>query len=191
MILGLTGKAGAGKNTVARILAELYAPVVEVSFAAKLKQSFAALMDCDVETLERSKNDPSKQYAFIITRGADFPLVASIGTVREMLQRYGTEAHRDIFGADFWLDAALPVHAHYDETTIYVVTDVRFPNEVERVRALGGKIARVDGPDTDTGTHASERVPDGSDYVIDNRERGDGFEALRVQLDDLLTELGA
>lgn len=192
MIIGLHGKMGSGKNTAALRLAQIAPPVVEVSFAAKLKESAAALIGCTVADLELWKNDPSKCVAVGgLYDGLGFQQTR-VFTVREYLQRYGTEAHRDVFGADFWLDAALPVPpehrgkiADWYGDALYVVTDVRFPNEAVRVRELGGIVVGVRGPETDTGNHASEQVLD-CDVWIDNTARDDGFAALDGGLRNLL-----
>ena len=39
-------------------------------------------------------------------------------TFREFLQRYGTEAHRDVFGKDFWLEYTLPANGSLRRTNI-------------------------------------------------------------------------
>lgn len=202
MIIGLTGKKGAGKNAVARLLAG-YAPlpVVEVSFARKLKESAAAMLGCTVDDLERWKNDPN---AVVIVGQAieDGWVVGGVTQpVRSFLQRCGTEGHRDIFGEDFWLDAALPLKDVYDFTpagmaeascritnpaysdALYVVTDVRFPNEAQRVKDLGGIIVRVIGPqeiENADDTHPSEASLDYMwfDAMIVNARRDDYFRAL-------------
>lgn len=174
MVIGLHGKMGAGKNECARRLALLSElSVVEVSFAWKLKQSFAALFDIPTPVLESWKND--RDVTVTISRetwGATDAVTSQ--TVRSALQRYGTEAHRDIFGADFWLDAALP----YRDTprdngyqdALYVVTDVRFPNEAEWVNAVGGRLIRVTRPGFDSGIgtdHPSEAFVDSLPVDID------------------------
>jgi hypothetical protein len=61
---------------------------------------------------------------------------------RELLQRYGTEAHRDVFGSDFWVDMALPLATDHEDK-ILVVTDMRFPNEVARVKELKGQTWKI------------------------------------------------
>lgn len=183
MILGLHGKMSAGKNAAARRLALLTPDVREVSFAAKLKESAAAVLGVTVAQLEGWKNDPETWV--VVDRSGDF--VAS-QSVRSFLQRYGTEAHRDVFGADFWLDAALPRDRDYSDG-LYVVTDVRFENEAARVRDLGGAVVHVVGPWSDTGDHPSERVLP-CDWIVDNSLRDDGFAALDCQLLALLARVG-
>lgn len=179
MIVGLTGRMGSGKNEAAKRLAALYpGRVIEVSFAAKLKESVTALLDISLEDIERWKNDP---HIRVVVRGSDGYSYADLG-FRHFLQRFGTESHRNVFDDDFWLDAALPLDVEYSPDHIYVVTDMRFPNELERVQDLSGITARLVGPVEDEQvTHISEQVLQ-ADYVIDNIARDDGFAALDTQL---------
>jgi hypothetical protein len=184
----------AGKNTVAARLALLSPiPVVEVSYAAKLKQSAAAMLGCSVDDLERWKNDPRTYLTLEHEDEAGGRRVRAQLTIRGFLQRYGTEAHRDVFGEDFWLDAALPLAGLPDDqdylSALYVVTDVRFRNEAERIDELNGFVARVIGPESETGDHPSERVLD-CDLAIDNRVRDDGFAHLDAELLRLLDVIG-
>lgn len=191
MILGLHGKMGSGKDTACELLKELSpVPVVRVSYAAKLKESAAALLGVHLDDLELYKNDPSKMVALGgIYDGLGFvPYREKTMAVREFLQRYGTESHRNVFGEDFWLDAALPLEKDYSDA-LYVVTDVRFQNEADRIRSLGGKIVKVIGPVEDTGSHASER-PLVCDFTIDNTVRDDDFSLLRSELGGVLYWLG-
>jgi hypothetical protein len=186
VIIGLHGKMGAGKNEAAKRLALLSKlPVIEVSYAAKLKESAAAVLGCTVEDLERWKNDPD---AGVLVNVHGDPYVFQ--TVRSFLQRYGTEGHRDVFGEDFWLDAALPLYPQGLSSpyrrSLYAVTDVRFQNEADRIRELGGIVVKVVGPTSDTGSHVSERELD-CDYSIDNSARDDDFTSLDAQLSWILT----
>ena len=188
MLIGLNGRIGAGKNTVAQRLAMLHGNVIEVSFAAKLKESVCALLGCTLHDLEVWKNKPERCVAVgTLVDGLGFvPHKDTVMTVRELLQRYGTEAHRDVFGEDFWLDAALPLHDwFYRDDILYVVTDMRFPNEAARVQGLGGVTVQVIGPDEHSGDHRSE-IPLVCDYGLNNARRDDGFAALDRNLRQLL-----
>lgn len=67
--------------------------------------------------------------------------------VRALLQRLGTEEGRDKYGEDIWLKHAelfmsMQVESGQER---FVITDVRFPNEVEWVQSLGGKVYRING----------------------------------------------
>lgn len=194
MIVGLHGKMRAGKNTAAERIAYLLrgrVPVYEVSYAAKLKESAAALLGTEVSLLEFLKNRPDAEVSLSwrVEDSEGRQGTARLShTVREYLQRYGTESHREVFGEDFWVDAALPTDGDYDDA-LYLVTDVRFPNESARIRELGGLIVKLIGPESDTGSHASEQELD-AEIVIDNSVRDDGFARLDQQLTGLLRVLG-
>jgi len=62
--------------------------------------------------------------------------------VRVALQRLGIGI-RNVLGEDIWVDAAFRGIRQGRPT---VITDVRFPNEAERVLALGGCVFRIDRP---------------------------------------------
>jgi hypothetical protein len=207
MILGLTGRKQAGKNAVAKALAaHSPLPVVEVSFAALLKQSAAAVLGVTVEQLEGWKNNPHAVVSVGIGVEDGWLVEARTQTVRQFLQAYGTEGHREVFGEDFWLDAALPLDDDVPlypggryAAALYVVTDVRFENEAQRVKDLGGHIVRVVGPndvELETDSHASEEPLPSSliDFYLTNARRDDNFADLyyRVRLLlGLLTEKAA
>ena len=177
-IIGLCGRKGSGKNVVGTYL-ETYG-YEQVSFAAKLKESAAAVFDINPERFEVLKNDPDA----IITLGTPDEDIAWL-TVRQYLQRYGTEAHRDVFGYDFWrreLFTSLPQGTYKK----YAITDVRFDDELRAVRERGGKVWRVNRALPDDGdTHASEADPDPA--LIDGELFNDGsFEELYAQVDILV-----
>lgn len=199
MLIGLTGRAGAGKDTVYEVADQIYGSLLLVerrSFADVLYQSAAATLGVTVEDLARWKRDPEVRVA-VGTRYQDddagfhhFAPAVEI-TMRQYLQRYGTEAHRDMFGEDFWANAVyLGGHLHH----LVFVTDVRFENEARRIHEAGGVMARVLGPDDGLGNdHASEQpIKDGLiDYVVHNVIRDDPERTyLKGQVTGLVSHLG-
>lgn len=160
MIIGLTGNKGVGKDTAGAYLVEKYG-FERISFADKLKESAAAIFNIDREKWEKLKNDKTS----FVTVGyynteSEYPgggEVATI-TVREFLQRYGTEAHREVFGDNFWIHAAFDKlystksYLKYD----YVITDVRFKNEANSIRMLGGKVIEIKRDTKEQDNHISE-----------------------------------
>jgi hypothetical protein len=60
--------------------------------------------------------------------------------VRVLLQRFGTEVGREMFGEDFWVNYALD---SIPDGTKAVIADVRYPNEADAIKKLGGKVFRV------------------------------------------------
>lgn len=211
-LLGLHGPAQSGKDTafaaIKSTAAEAGFRAARRGFADKLKLSAMLLFKPDA-TLEEAVAwaDDFKFNGHILALTAREELHPEVEgspsevwhepdfeiTGRQLLQRYGTEAHRDVFGQNFWVDALLPYHeSHYDEDDprgrprwwdnftdnavdplphIAVITDVRFPNEAERIHYLGGQVWRIDRHDLKRGDgHASEQNLDDSliDHVLIN-----------------------
>lgn len=79
--------------------------------------------------------------------------------VRRFLQEFGVamreNVHPDVWVAIVRAEAAALLYAR----TPVVITDVRFPNEIEAIRELGGVIARIDRPgQADSDGHISEHA---------------------------------
>lgn len=190
-VLGLAGPSRAGKNTVAEIIRELRPDWVVVvdAFADRLKLSMARMFFPEItmpdavawmddfkvngyiQALEMVSEDHSE-----VDGGAVEIFAEPVGdrvSGRVLLQRYGTEAHRDVFGQDFWVDQVLPnpcagFAGRDDAFDLLVVTDVRFPNEVERIKDCDGVIWRVERDLTEPVTgHVSEQEVE-VDLVIRN-----------------------
>lgn len=172
MLIGLNGRLRAGKDTVYEILKERQVDFWEIqkaSFADKLKVSAAASLGISVPLLEELKNAEDLHYRIDDGAWRLGEVPASDFNIRTFLQRYGTEAHRDVFGQDFWIDAALPLDLDHSDRVI-VVTDMRFPNEMDRVRALNGWCVYVSRPEAEAReqTHLSEQTLTGFDWTIHN-----------------------
>jgi hypothetical protein len=106
--------------------------------------------------------------------------------VRGLMQRLGTEVGREMFGDDFWVKAAINA---IPEGAKVVFSDVRYPNEADAIRALGGEVWRVHrdgvGPAND---HTSENSL--SDYVFDTEVKNfDTLEELNSMVDSLVKEM--
>jgi hypothetical protein len=152
-VIATTGPAGAGKDTVADFLVMRYG-YVKMSMAGPLKAGMAAMGF--PEPINR--DDKEK-----IIPGFDF-------TWREAAQRLGTEWGRGL-DPDIWVKAmALRCRRSTDRI---VISDVRFENEAEMVRSIGGRVLHIRGRSVNlgaNGAHASEAgvTVDERDGVIDN-----------------------
>lgn len=188
MLIGLHGKKQAGKDTVFERAAHLMRdvlPVERVSFADLLYRSAAASLGATVDQLQRWKTDPRVRVMVGDEHGR---FTGGEQSIRQYLQRYGTEAHRDIFGTDFWVDqVSLSDHVG----RIVMVTDVRFPNEARAVKAAGGQVVRVLGPEAESDDHASEIPLEAElvDVTVYNRVRDDDFRSLDYRVARLLRGL--
>lgn len=138
MIIGVIGYIGSGKNASADILVNQFGFKKE-SFAKSLKDAAAIIFGWDRQMLEgdtpesrlwREQEDKywSKQLGWTVTP-------------RAVLQKLGTEAGREVFGYSLW--TASTMRRMEQDPGDYVITDVRFPNEAEALKAAGGLLVRV------------------------------------------------
>ena len=125
MIIGLTGKKGCGKPSVAAIFADKYG-YQHISFAKPIKDMLSAIGFTD-----RQLNDPLEKEKIMPEYGK---------TPRECMQLLGTEFGRCMIKDSIWV-TALEKQLISDEN--YVIDDVRFPNEAAMIHANGGKVVRV------------------------------------------------
>jgi hypothetical protein len=112
----------------------------------------------------------------------DNEIVSKPMTYREFLQKLGTEAMRDGLHTNVWVNALFadykPFVKEWDElgndTLVeypnWILTDMRFPNEMEAVELREGVTIKVVRPGTAVGTHPSETALDDAyfDHVISN-----------------------
>lgn len=100
------------------------------------------------------------------------PLKTGLMTAREVMQYVGTNIFRKMYG-DVW--AASTIRRIIDEeSSSALITDCRFPNEVEAIQKAGGKVIRLTR-DPHHDTHYSETALDKENFdwskfdaVIDN-----------------------
>ena len=183
MIISITGKIGSGKDTIAEIIQQSTQLDWEVKkFAGKLK-TIAELL-CGVpkqnfESQEFKKTQMSEEWGM---------------TYREFLQKLGTEALRSNLHENVWINALFSDYkaktvavgtsefdiTEKDEFPNWIITDTRFPNEMDAVKSKNGLVIKVErtlklrkGYDTpnETDLHPSETSLDNYtewDYVIEN-----------------------
>ena len=69
--------------------------------------------------------------------------------IRRQLQLEGTEYGRNVYGEDVWCNTTLEwFHVLSENWGIrkFIIPDIRFPNEVQFIRALGGAVYRIHAP---------------------------------------------
>jgi hypothetical protein len=155
VLIGITGRFGTGKSTLAGYLAEMIQGAQVVAFADALKLDVRAILpelagvELSAERLEELKAE----------------------CLGPMYQGYG-ELMRRCWGDDYWIGRLapfLPPRA--------IVADVRYPNEAVWLRSRGGLLVAVSGPcrrpgDTRSADHPSERhveeVARGADVPVVN-----------------------
>ena len=145
-IIGVVGLIGSGKTTVANYLGEVHGFKQE-SFASPLKDAVAAVFGWNREMLEGITPEHRATREQVDPWWADRLGMPHL-TPRLMLQKWGTELSRENFHNDIWI-ASLENKLRYTRSNV-VISDCRFPNEINSIRQLGGKIVRVmRGPEPD------------------------------------------
>ncbi len=164
LLVGISGRLEHGKNEVANALGELVRDRVlpheccscEMAFAGSLKEAAAAMFGFTDGQMHTAAGK-----AAIDPRWGLSP--------RTVLQQLGTEGVRALFGPDIW--AASLVMRIPPDVSIVFITDVRFPNEADMIRAASGLLVRVVRPYSDTfpapvnPEHASETALDRYDFA--------------------------
>lgn len=193
MIIGICGFIGSGKDTVADYLVNFHG-FRRDSFAATLKDAVSAVFGWDRELLE-GRTKEAREWREEIDQWWAERLDMPNLTPRLILQLWGTEVGRRSFHTDIWI-ASLENKLRKSNGNV-VITDCRFPNEVQAIKNAGGIVIRVKrGPNpswyndacdmnagekcsnyaaatariNELGIHASETAWVGSkfDYVIEN-----------------------
>lgn len=131
MLIGLSGKKQAGKDTFCRLMQETYpVPVIRVALGDFLKEEvFKYVLEphgIDIEALHDGRKE----------------------NFRLILQGWGTDFKRKLVDDNYWIDC-LDNHlrqANYPENALVVITDVRFPNEYDYIKNNGGLVFRVNRP---------------------------------------------
>ncbi len=137
MIIGICGLIGSGKGSVGDILVKQ--GYKKVSFADKLKDGVATIFGYDRAMLE-GDTDESRSWR----EQPDAFWSKETGrtiTPRIILQEFGTDCMRDGYYDGVWV-SLLKQHL-LDNPGNYVIPDVRFRNEQDMIRDLGGEIWRV------------------------------------------------
>jgi len=157
MLIGLTGYARTGKDTIADFMVSDY-DFVKLSFADPMREALAKLDP----TLALGDGHYARLSQLLATFTWDELKVIS-PDIRPLLQRFGTEVGRNMFGPNFWVDLAMAKASSHEDV---VFADVRFKNEADAIREAGGILLRVSrpgfGPAND---HISEK--DMEDYDVD------------------------
>jgi len=165
MIIGINGKIGSGKDTIGKIIQGLCltnkGQVFEIKkFAGKLKQIGSILSGVSAEKFEDQefkKQEMPECWNKLQQSGRS--KVSMPMTYREFLQKIGTEAMREGLHTNVWVNALFADYTakwiptgnaiEEDEVSLekqypnWIITDMRFPNEMDAVELRWGITIRV------------------------------------------------
>jgi hypothetical protein len=226
-IISISGRIGAGKDLAGELIQQItpYHNWEVKKFAGKLKQIASMLTGIPTEKFEdqefKQTHLPSEWDTIKMVgtglrqdgfNGPKTPVIEHM-TVRDLLQKLGTEGMREGLHQNVWVNAlfadyrfqkvengfsrivksseGIPIDYEYEVTVPnWIITDTRFPNELKAIKDYGGvtiKIVRDSGNTVGT-QHISETALDHVqdwDYVIDNTGT---IEELKQKLYDILSK---
>lgn len=160
-LIGLYSPAPqSGKTSVSRVLEQR--GYIRVPFAETLKHMvYTLLIDMGYAPTQATR----------LLYDSKEEVVRGLGvSTRHLLRTLGTEWGRECVAPDMWLRVW---EARMKQFDLVVVDDIRFENEAELVRELGGEVWMVQRAGTvNTSTHASEggldAWPHFSQYIANN-----------------------
>lgn len=182
-IVGLTGLAGSGKDTVASMLC-ITQGFVQIALADPLRAGLTAMFGVTDEQLaDRTLKEQPIDWIGQSPRG--------------LLQTLGTEWGRHHVASDIWLRvaeqriAALRRSPPCLHIAGVVVSDIRFGNEAAWIRAQGGEVWQILRPGAEglapaTAAHESERGLLGDLVIFNSGTLDDLFDIVseRIALTD-------
>lgn len=163
-LIGINGFAGSGKSAAANYLGREHG-FETMKFAAYLKSATYGM-------LVKSGFEPGCAMAMIEGDRKEKYSSALGTTPREFMQWLGNGA-RDQFGDDFWTNKFINDFLMKELDACIVCDDVRYQNEADIIRNLGGYVVRIDRPGVGpVNGHVSENsLPD---EFVDGIIRNDG-----------------
>lgn len=183
-VIGITGLKRHGKGEAGAAVTRLVPGAVALGFADKLKISMMRALGFDrseadlialADSLKVTSRIAVEYHEPDELDLPEFPRLHDFSG-RELLQWYGTEGGRNTFGKNFWIDLVLPdpaailqggveeqvehqLEQRYPGVPALAITDIRFDNEAQRVKDVGGVVWEIVNPalvDSSEDTHASE-----------------------------------
>ena len=182
-LIGLTGPAGCGKDTVAQILCDTQ-EFRRTSLADPIRQGISIMLEIPYEHLTESELKEQ-------------PMIELCGkSPRQAMQLLGTEWGRNCIETHLWLKVAARKMEYIKRLATtgnayisgIVISDIRFPGEAKWLREQGGSIwhiRRPNNPNATQATHESEipLIPEEGDSFIIND--GD-IDELFIQVSNLI-----
>jgi hypothetical protein len=156
-LIGLGGKLRAGKDAVGDYL-ESEHDFVKLGMSDALNE---ALLKLDPLIPLGTITPDHQRYSVYLEAVGGYVEAKKNPEVRRLLQVLGTEVGREMIDPDVWVRIAeKKILQHWTEGRDVVITAVRFPNEVEMIRRLGGTSVWIERDEAlrspNAGTESSE-----------------------------------
>lgn len=204
MIIGLSGYAKSGKDTVADMIISSRKEQWEVKkFSGKLKEIASLLTGIDVNKFEDQEFKERLMPIEWVEKWMDNTTMHyKLMKVRDFLQRLGTDAIRDGLHKDTWVNALMadykPTQFQWSDGPLggykdgpmpnWIITDCRFPNEFRSIKDEGGVIIRIERDGVKpVNAHPSETALDSFEFDFEIENNG-SLEDLRRSVTFMLNK---
>lgn len=154
-IIGLSGIAGCGKDTAAAAIKELEPSTDVFAFAGPLKEACKILFNFSNDQLHHPtiKEEIDERWE---------------RSPRQIFQWLGTDILRTHINQDFFV-MNMKQRIDSSKADYIIISDVRFDNEAELIRSLGGKIVKIERNNGKTTKHSQHITEKGiSPHLIDS-----------------------
>lgn len=157
----LSGKKQSGKNTCGNFIEEFYATfypnliVKQYSFADTLKRDVCINILGLTEKQCYGEDEDKDTETDIVWEGKKL-------TARQVMQTVGTDILRKL-KLDVWTSSAFR-KIERENPDVAIITDCRFPNEVEDSKAFGGTVIRLTRCKKKQDEHISEKALDEENF---------------------------
>jgi len=170
--IGIGGYLRSGKDTIADHLVEAHG-FVKLNMSAPIREFLVAVnpriharpstkRQALAVLFGRTVNVEYVRYREFEELAGGYTEAKTHPEVRSLLQRIGYEGGRVVIGDDVWINIIAAIaEQHRKDGTPVLISGIRLDNEVELVRAAGGRLLWVDRPSQSTprakaGGHATE-----------------------------------
>lgn len=192
-IISISGKMGSGKDTAGRIIQDLLeenlGPFWSIKkFASGVKDVASLILGVDVLKFENQEfknsylSEAWNTHKAVFSDRADFhgwEVETNRMTVREFLQKLGTDAMRDGLHENVWVNKLMKEYEYYNNMIDdidgksfprWIITDTRFPNEYDALKQKEALFIKIERPGLKLNNHPSETALDNHefDYIVDN-----------------------
>lgn len=181
-IILINGKKRSGKDYFARLLQdELYKnkkTSYVIGFADPIKEIISKTLNVSLSDLDTFKNDKEK----IIVRKNGFQEI--ITDFRQVLQTFGTEAMKPIFGDDIWVQLLIK-KAKESNVDYVIVPDFRFL--CEKISPITVKIRNDEIDNACKDSHASENEL--NDFKFSYTINNSGYRDINNEVKDFVKDI--
>ena len=169
-IIAFCGKKFSGKSTAGNFLIEKYG-FEEMTFAGPIKEICRELFNFNNDQLYGSKKEELDEHWNL--------------TPRETFQAVGSSL-RNLFSVNLFVMSLKQKLSMKNKDTNIVITDVRFPEEANMIREMGGIVIKIerDLVQSDIDTDISETSVDlvSCDFVVKNENIEDFYSFIETVL---------